>query len=64
MTRSRQTKFKSALLEEKNMSTVFMDPKGVIVVKFLPLYWNAKNCEHIPASSSTHQENAINPAFP
>jgi len=60
----RQKKFKSARLEEKNMATVFMDQKGVILVNFLPLYRNTKHYECLPVLCSPNQENALSAAFP
>jgi hypothetical protein len=63
MTWLRLKKLMNALLEEKNVATVFIDQKGV-VVNFLPFYWNAKNSECLPAPSSSHQENATSAAFP
>lgn len=56
--------FKSARLEEKNMATVFMYQKAVILMNFLPLYRNTKNSERLPALCSPNQENAIKCCFP
>jgi hypothetical protein len=64
MTCLRQKKFKGVLSAEKITATVILDQKGVILVNFLPLYWNTKNSESLLAMSSPHKKNVKSVASP